>query len=251
MVRRIRWHCRPDTVPNSSPGGMRLSTLLLGHGGSPQYWIGCIWEIDRGFESIYSTSNSVNQNRWVVHHLQGTYDVNKNLVMVIRPMPPYTRIFQIYYLIKRLVVCCIHEPRDMWTKHFSDLIQVCQYIKPRVGIKKVDSHMTAHHSKENTEHHRTKQQWSQHRTSQHSTAQLNTTLYFSAQHSTMQPNDITFHHSIRIQWSTMQHSTAQCSPIQYSTPLYNSTQYNTAYHSTVQHSKTQIDKNPSLLSPSL
>ena len=30
-----KWSVRP----NSSPGGLRLSTLALGHGGSPQYWI--------------------------------------------------------------------------------------------------------------------------------------------------------------------------------------------------------------------
>ena len=41
MVRWFRWHCPPDTVliRNSSPGGLRPSTLPLGHGGSPQYWL--------------------------------------------------------------------------------------------------------------------------------------------------------------------------------------------------------------------
>ena len=65
MVRRMRWHCPPDTThwahdvvatlnhwrwfnvattscaqwEDSSPGCLRPSTLHLGHGGSPQYWI--------------------------------------------------------------------------------------------------------------------------------------------------------------------------------------------------------------------
>ena len=35
MVRWLRWH----RIRNSSPGGLRPSTLPLGHGGSPQYWL--------------------------------------------------------------------------------------------------------------------------------------------------------------------------------------------------------------------
>ena len=40
MVRWLRWHCPPDTgFEISSPGGLRPSTLPLGHGDSPQYWL--------------------------------------------------------------------------------------------------------------------------------------------------------------------------------------------------------------------
>ena len=40
MVRWMRWHCPPDTgfeIPVS--GCLMPSTLPLGHGGSPQYWV--------------------------------------------------------------------------------------------------------------------------------------------------------------------------------------------------------------------
>ena len=38
---RLNWARRTSKhrTRNSSPGGLRLSTLLLGHGGSPQYWL--------------------------------------------------------------------------------------------------------------------------------------------------------------------------------------------------------------------
>ena len=36
-------------IRNSSPGGLRPSTLLLGHGGSPPYWL---WHVD-GEETIF------------------------------------------------------------------------------------------------------------------------------------------------------------------------------------------------------
>ena len=31
--------CSGHMIRNSIPGGLRLSTLPLGHGGSPQYWL--------------------------------------------------------------------------------------------------------------------------------------------------------------------------------------------------------------------
>ena len=41
MVRWLRWHCMSSRhrIRNSNPGGLRPSTLPLGHGGSPQYWL--------------------------------------------------------------------------------------------------------------------------------------------------------------------------------------------------------------------
>ena len=55
MVRWMRWQCPPDTckIRNSSPDGLRPSTLPLGHGGSPKYWIFMIeWAEKKNFVSL-------------------------------------------------------------------------------------------------------------------------------------------------------------------------------------------------------
>ena len=45
-MRFLRWHCPPwvrHRIWNTSPGGLRPSTLPLGHGCSPQYWLFNTW----------------------------------------------------------------------------------------------------------------------------------------------------------------------------------------------------------------
>ena len=39
-------------IRNSGPGGLRPSTLPLGHGGSPQYWVWHV-DVDYGRHSVF------------------------------------------------------------------------------------------------------------------------------------------------------------------------------------------------------